>query len=158
MTVPKKPLTKNESAIQLGNILKGGPRGGGSKKSVIKNLKKLLKIGKKPSKVSKSTKVTEVQTRPKQSLQNQNVNEGAKKPVRGRLTISHPQRLQTKEEVWNRGMKGKMKREDGIRKLFSRQQLEGSKNEFIGSGIPHATGRLLKQKKVLKNQKPTKKK
>lgn len=71
MTVPKKPLTKNESAIQLGNILKGGPRGGGSKKSVIKNLKKLLKIGKKPSKVSKSTKVTEVQTRPKQSLQNQ---------------------------------------------------------------------------------------
>ena len=51
MTTPKKPLTKTESAIQLGNILKFGARGGGGKI-------KLRKIG-------------EVQTRPKKSLQNQ---------------------------------------------------------------------------------------
>ena len=71
MTTPKKPLSKTESAIQLGNILKGGGRGGGSKKSVIKKIKKLLKIGEKPSKVSKTKKIGEVQTRPKKSLQNQ---------------------------------------------------------------------------------------
>ena len=96
MTVPKKPLTKNESAIQLGNILKGGPRGGGSKKSVIKNLKKLLKIGKKPSKVSKSTKVTEVQTRPKQSLQNQKVNKSAKVKDLKTLEKKHPEAAMNK--------------------------------------------------------------
>ena len=72
MTTPKKPLSKTESAIQLGNILKGGGRGGGSKKSVIKKIKKLLKIGEKPSKVSKSAKIKEVQTKEKKSLQNQN--------------------------------------------------------------------------------------
>ena len=68
MTVPKKPLTKNESAIQLGNILKGGPRGGGSKKSVIKKIKKLLKIGEKPTK--NSNPIKEVK-KAKKSLQNQ---------------------------------------------------------------------------------------
>ena len=68
MTVPKKPLTKNESAIQLGNILKGGPRGGGSKKSVIKKIKKLLKIGEKPSKNSNPIKEVKMS---KKSLQKQ---------------------------------------------------------------------------------------
>jgi len=75
MTVPKKPLTKNESAIQLGNILKGGPRGGGSKKSVIKKIKKLLKIGEKPSK--NSNPIKEVK-KAKKSLQNQKVNKSPK--------------------------------------------------------------------------------
>jgi len=64
MTTPKKPLTKTESAIQLGNILKFAGRGGGGKI-------KLRKIGEKASKVSKSAKIKEVQTRPKKSLQNQ---------------------------------------------------------------------------------------
>ena len=74
MTTPKKPITKTESAIQLGNILKiGGPRGGGSRKSIIRNFKNLLKIGRKKAggKVSKSAKVVEVQTIPKKSLKNQ---------------------------------------------------------------------------------------
>jgi len=70
MTTPKKPLSKTESAIQLGNILKGGG-GGGSKKGIIKKIRKLLKIGEKPSKVSKSAKIKEVQTKEKKSLQNQ---------------------------------------------------------------------------------------
>tara|TARA_R100001530_G_scaffold13212_2_gene12218 strand:+ start:692 stop:1078 length:387 start_codon:yes stop_codon:yes gene_type:complete len=64
MTTPKKPLSKTESAIQLGNILKFSARGGGGKI-------KLRKIGEKASKVSKSKKIGEVQTRPKKSLQNQ---------------------------------------------------------------------------------------
>jgi len=64
MTTPKKPLSKTESAIQLGNILKFGARGGGGKI-------KLRKIGEKASKVSKSKKIGEVQTRPKKALQNQ---------------------------------------------------------------------------------------
>jgi len=68
MTTPKKPLTKNESAIQLGNMLKGGPRGGGSKKDFIKKIKKLLKIGEKPTK--NSNPIKEVK-KAKKSLQNQ---------------------------------------------------------------------------------------
>ena len=47
MTTPKKPLSKTESAIQLGNILKyAGGRGGGRAK--------LRKIGEKATKSSKS--------------------------------------------------------------------------------------------------------
>ena len=97
MTTPKKPLTKNESAIQLGNVLKygAGSRGGASG-GIIKNLKKLLKIGKKPSKVSKSTKVTEVQTRPKQSLQNQKVNKSAKVKDLKTLEKKHPEAAMNK--------------------------------------------------------------
>ena len=88
MTTPKKPLSKTESAIQLGNILKGGGRGGGSKKSVIKKIKKLLKIGEKPSKVSKSAKIKEVQTKEKKSLQNQN--QGPVHPgLGGRMTTAN---------------------------------------------------------------------
>ena len=71
MTTPKKPLSKTESAIQLGNILKFGARGGGGKI-------KLRKIGEKASKVSKSKKIGEVQTRPKKSLQNQKPDRSAK--------------------------------------------------------------------------------
>ena len=62
MTTPKKPLTKTESAIQLGNMYRFMARGSG---------RKLKKIGEKPSKVSKTKKIGEVQTRPKKSLQNQ---------------------------------------------------------------------------------------
>ena len=57
MTTPKKPLSKNESAIQLGNILKygagAGGRGGASR-GLIKNLKKLLKIKPKTIKSQES--------------------------------------------------------------------------------------------------------
>lgn len=62
MTTPKKPLSKTESAIQLGNILKFAGRGGGGK---------LRKIGQKPTK--SSSKIGEVQTRSKKSLQKQKV-------------------------------------------------------------------------------------
>ena len=62
MTTPKKPPTKTESAIQLGNMYRFMARGSG---------RKLKKIGEKPSKVSKTKKIGEVQTRPKKSLQNQ---------------------------------------------------------------------------------------
>ncbi len=51
MTTPKKPLTKTESAIQLGNVLKYAGRGrGGTSKGVIAKAKKLLKIGEKTPK------------------------------------------------------------------------------------------------------------
>jgi hypothetical protein len=72
MTTPKKPLSKTESAIQLGNIYRFMARGRG---------RKLRKVGEKASKVSKSKKIGEVQTRPKKSLQNQEVNKGAKVPI-----------------------------------------------------------------------------
>ena len=68
MTVPKKPLTKNESAIQLGNVLKYASRGGSTKAGILNKIKKLLI---KPKSTKSSSKVTEVQTRPKKSLQNQ---------------------------------------------------------------------------------------
>ena len=89
MTTPKKPLTKNESAIQLGNILKGGGRGGGSKKGIIRKIKKLLKIGEKPSKVSRSAKIKEVQIREKKSLKNQKPDLSAKKPVKKRTDFGY---------------------------------------------------------------------
>ena len=62
MTTPKKPPSKTESAIQLGNMYRFMARGSG---------RKLKKIGEKPSKVSKTKKIGEVQTSPKKSLQNQ---------------------------------------------------------------------------------------
>jgi len=67
MTTPKKPLSKTESAIQLGNILKFAGRGGGGK---------LRKIGQKPTK--SSSKIGEVQTRSKKSLQKQKPDRSAK--------------------------------------------------------------------------------
>ena len=78
MTVPKKPLTKNESAIQLGNVLKYASRGGSTKAGILNKIKKLLI---KPKSTKSSSKVTEVQTRPKKSLQNQKVNKSAKVPI-----------------------------------------------------------------------------
>ena len=48
MAKPHKTLSKTESAIQLGNILKGGA-GGGTKKGLIAKAKKILKIGEKAS-------------------------------------------------------------------------------------------------------------
>jgi len=67
MTTPKKPLSKTESAIQLGNVLKyAAGRGGG----------KLGKI-----KVTKSASPIKEVKKAKKSLQNQEVNKGAKKLV-----------------------------------------------------------------------------
>ena len=54
MTVPKKPLTKNESAIQLGNVLKYASRGGSTKAGILSKIKKLL-IKPKPTKNSNPT-------------------------------------------------------------------------------------------------------
>ena len=51
MTTPKKPLTKNESAIQLGNVLKYASRGGSTKAGILSKIKKLL-IKPKPTKNS----------------------------------------------------------------------------------------------------------
>ena len=55
MAKPHKTLSKTESAIQLGNILKYGA-GGGTKKGLIAKAKKLLKIGEKATKSSEPIK------------------------------------------------------------------------------------------------------
>ena len=148
MTTPKKPPTKTESAIQLGNILKFAGRGGGGKI-------KLRKIGEKASKVSKSKKIGEVQTRPKKSLQNQNV----AKPTRSATEVK------ANHDVFNRAVVGRNLRthsggiasELGAAKRYikARGPLTPKGIEKL-TGIPSATGRLLKQKKVLKNQKVNK--
>lgn len=70
MTTPKKPLSKTESAIQLGNQMMGA-RGGGTRAGLMKKFKKLLKIGEKQNKISSSSKIKEVRTRPVKALQNQ---------------------------------------------------------------------------------------
>ena len=71
MTTPKKPLTKTESAIQLGNVLKyAAGRGGGRTK--------LRKIGEKATKSSSPIKEVKMS---KKSLQNQKVNKSAKVPI-----------------------------------------------------------------------------
>ena len=67
MTTPKKPLTKTESAIQLGNVLKyAAGRGGG----------KLKKI-----KATKSASPIKEVKKAKKSLQNQKVDSSAKKEL-----------------------------------------------------------------------------
>ena len=77
MAKPHKTLSKTESAIQLGNILKGGA-GGGTRKGLIAKAKKLLKIGEK---TTKSTSPIKEVKKAKKSLKNQKVNKGAKKLV-----------------------------------------------------------------------------
>ena len=77
MTTPKKPLTKNESAIQLGNVLKYASRGGSTKAGILNKIKKLL-IKPKPTK--NSNPIKEVK-KAKKSLQNQKVNKSAKVPI-----------------------------------------------------------------------------
>ena len=68
MTTPKKPLTKTESAIQLGNVLKyAAGRGGGGK------LKKI--------KATKSASPIKEVKKAKKSLQNQKVDSSAKKEL-----------------------------------------------------------------------------
>ena len=103
MSKPKKPLTKTESAIQLGNVLKFGTGGGGTLKSIFKTparvLKRALKIKSKPT--SSATKVKEVQTKPKKSLQNQKPDLSAKKEVPTRAVINKIVR------IYNKGKKGK---------------------------------------------------
>ena len=150
MTTPKKPPSKTESAIQLGNILKFAGRGGGRKI-------KLRKIGEKASKVSKSAKIKEVQTRPKKSLQNQNV----AKPTRSATEVK------ANHDVFNRAVVGRNLRThsggtasemDAIKRYIKARGPWSAQGLEKTSGIPSATGRLLKQKNVLKNQKPTKKK
>ena len=70
MTTPKKPLSKTESAIQLGNVLKyaAGGRGG-----------KLRKIGEKATK--SASPIKEVK-KAKKSLKNQKVDSSAKVPIK----------------------------------------------------------------------------
>ena len=77
MTTPKKPLSKTESAIQLGNQMMGA-RGGGTRAGLMKKFKKLLKIGEKQNKISSSSKIKEVRTRPVKALQNQKVDKSPK--------------------------------------------------------------------------------
>ena len=74
MTVPKKPLTKNESAIQLGNVLKYASRGGSTKAGILSKIKKLL-IKSKSTKSSSPIKEVKMS---KKSLQNQKVNKSPK--------------------------------------------------------------------------------
>ena len=68
MTTPKKPLSKTESAIQLGNVLK----------YAAGRMGKLRKIGEKATK--SASPIKEVK-KAKKSLKNQKVNKGAKKLV-----------------------------------------------------------------------------
>ena len=68
MTTPKKPLSKTESAIQLGNVLKYAAGRGG----------KLRKIGEKATK--SASPIKEVK-KAKKSLQNQEVDSSAKKEL-----------------------------------------------------------------------------
>ena len=67
MTTPKKPLSKTESAIQLGNVLKYAAGRGGGKLGKIK-------VTKRASPIKEVKKA-------KKSLKNQKVNKGAKKLV-----------------------------------------------------------------------------
>ena len=151
MTVPKKPLTKNESAIQLGNVLKYASRGGSTKAGILSKIKKLL-IKPKPTK--NSNPIKEVK-KAKKSLQNQKV----AKPTRSATEVK------ANHDVFNRAVVGRnlrthsggtaseigaIKRYIKARGPFSPRGLEKT------SGIPSSTGRLLKQKKVLKNQKVNK--
>ena len=97
MTTPKKPLSKTESAIQLGNMYRFLARGSG---------RKLKKIGEKPSKVSKSKKIGEVQTRPKKVLQNQKVNKEAKVPIK-KLQDDAVKDTMSKFKKWDKEIKDK---------------------------------------------------
>jgi len=84
MTTPKKPLTKNESAIQLGNVLKYASRGGSTKAGILSKIKKLL-IKPKPTK--NSNPIKEVK-KAKKSLQNQK--QGPVHPgLGGRMTTAN---------------------------------------------------------------------
>ena len=84
MTTPKKPLSKTESAIQLGNGLKyaAGGRGG-----------KLRKIGEKATK--SASPIKEVK-KAKKSLKNQKVDSSAK------VTIKKLQQTQAIKNVVNK--------------------------------------------------------
>ena len=97
MTTPKKPLSKTESAIQLGNMYRFLARGSG---------RKLKKIGEKASKVSKTKKIGEVQTRPKKSLQNQKVNKEAKVPIK-KLQDDAVKDTMSKFKKWDKEIKDK---------------------------------------------------
>ena len=97
MTTPRKPLSKTESAIQLGNMYRFLARGSG---------RKLKKIGEKASKVSKTKKIGEVQTRPKKSLQNQKVNKEAKVPIK-KLQDDAVKDTMSKFKKWDKEIKDK---------------------------------------------------
>jgi len=86
MAKPHKTLSKTESAIQLGNILKGGA-GGGTKKGLIAKAKKLLKIGEKATKSSEPIKEVK---KAKKSLKSQNPKLASK--VRGKKSTYHLKR------------------------------------------------------------------
>ena len=91
MTTPKKPLSKTESAIQLGNVLKyaAGGRGG-----------KLRKIGEKATK--SASPIKEVK-KAKKSLKNQKVNKSAK--VSGRDAVVYGQPTKHGSPIGQRGLR-----------------------------------------------------
>jgi len=99
MAKPHKTLSKTESAIQLGNILKGGA-GGGTRKGLIAKAKKLLKIGEK---TTKSTSPIKEVKKAKKSLKNQKVNKSAK--VSGRDAVVYGQPTKHGSPIGQRGLR-----------------------------------------------------
>ena len=101
MAKPHKTLSKTESAIQLGNILKYGAGGrGGASGGIIKNIKKLLKI--KPKATTSASPITEVK-KAKTSLKNQKVNKSAK--VSGRDAVVYGQPTKHGSPIGQRGLR-----------------------------------------------------
>ena len=146
-----------ESGIQVQQQLIGGG-GGGSKKALLAKIKKLFV---KPKVIKSSESLTragkDLKLKKSESLQNQNV----AKPTRSATEVK------ANHDVFNRAVVGRNLRthsggiasELGAAKRYikARGPLTPKGIEKL-TGIPSSTGRLLKQKKVLKNQKPTKKK
>lgn len=99
MAKPHKTLSKTESAIQLGNILKYGA-GGGTRKGLIAKAKKLLKIGEK---TTKSTSPIKEVKKAKKSLKNQKVNKSAK--VSGRDAVVYGQPTKHGSPIGQRGLR-----------------------------------------------------
>ena len=140
MTTPKKPLSKTESAIQLGNVLKyaAGGRGG-----------KLRKIGEKA--IKSASPIKEVK-KAKKSLQNQKVVKPSKSANEVKANAAVFKRFLVGQNL--RTHSGGIASELGAAKRYikARGPLTPKGREKL-TGIPAATGRLLKQKRVLKNQK-----
>tara|TARA_R100000458_G_scaffold41772_1_gene39509 strand:- start:2560 stop:3033 length:474 start_codon:yes stop_codon:yes gene_type:complete len=121
MTTPKKPLSKTESAIQLGRMM-AGPRGGGTKKGLIAKAKKLLKIGEKPTK--NATPIKEVK-KAKKFLKNQKVNKSAKVKDLKILEKKYPEAAMNKRIPAGAIAQGKFNRAESVSKYVGKHAYSG---------------------------------
>jgi hypothetical protein len=148
MTTPKKPLSKTESAIQLGNILKFAGRGGGGK---------LRKIGQKPTK--SSSKIGEVQTRSKKSLQKQKPDKSPKSSDWDAHTYNQKHRIGHGKSI---GARATATLERKHPSKTTRKGTFGTTAKYYKDKSDVRQATKIKEvqtrsKKSLKNQKPTKK-